>query len=400
MKICEYIKSDFERTFNICGIPFFRQSTDYITAEKKQVFFFGLITTQKVYKENDLEEKNIMFFDNSFLKVSEETYGKIYYLFGKAFHKTIYLDIFKKHYFEYFNKKHDDIYILNANSGETFLTLTYIINSLIEKNNSKNPLLVATKKYHIDLIKMICPEIPFIYIEKMKLPMQDNSFIIDNTRFFLLYSNLYFKKNENLVKEDSQKKAHYFKSITDFLAIDESLIKLKKIQISEDIRNSMLKKVAKTGLNRDKFVFLAPEALSCILYDENFWVDLINNLEKKGFDVFVNLTQKVTDLKNSNYKTCDLSFSEAFALASESKKIVSLRSGLTEVLLQTNVPVDVIYTKFRRRTGSYDMDIENIISGFSLKKLPYLNYDLINEINTVKTSKEDCLTHILDSLEN
>ena len=161
----------------------------------------------------------------------------------------------------------------------------------------------------------------------------------------------------------------------------------------------MLRKIGMTGLNLDNFVFLAPEAISCKFYDEDFWVVLINKLQEKGYDVFVNLVEKESKLKNAqDFKSCNLTFAEAFALVKKSKRIVSLRSGFTEFLLQTEVPMDVLYTKFKNRNMFNDMDCNHVISGFGLVQLPFVNKSKIREFNMFETSAQKCLDAILTEL--
>jgi hypothetical protein len=145
-------------------------------------------------------------------------------------------------------------------------------------------------------------------------------------------------------------------------------------------------------------VFLAPEAQSCKLYDEDFWVELINRFQEKGVDVFVNLTEDDIKLKGAkDYKTCDLTLSEAFALAKRSKKIVSLRSGFTEFLLQTDVPIDVLYTKFRHRHFFDDMDIYHVMLGFEISQIPFVDKSKVREFNTFEISQKCCMETILNS---
>ena len=79
------------------------------------------------------------------------------------------------------------------------------------------------------------------------------------------------------------------------------------------------------------------------------------------------------------YKTCFLTYSEAFALAKLSKKIISLRSGFAELLTQANVPMDILFTKFGGRSSIDDMTIEQVHEGFNVLKLPKVNNGLIKE---------------------
>ena len=174
-------------------------------------------------------------------------------------------------------------------------------------------------------------------------------------------------------------------------------IRMRKAIVNVENECSMLNKVAKTGLNINKFVFLAPEAQSCKLYDEDFWCLLINKLQERGYDVFVNLVEDDIKLKGAiDFKTCYLTFAEAFALAKRAKKIVSLRSGFTEFLLQTNVPMDVLYTKFKHRHFFDDMDIYHVMSGFGIMQIPLIDKFKIREFNMFEISQIECLNKIIE----
>lgn len=400
MKIYEYIKEDNKRTVKILGFPVLVQTSDYMTTERTQKFLGGIVTTIKQTSPNyDWSHKEINVFGHCFINHLEQNNCRTYFLFNKIIRKISLFDIFKKNYFKYIDKQYDDIYILKANSGEVYLTLTYFIDALIKKNGSKNPFLLATQKYHLDIIKMICPDIPHSYIKKFKLNMIGSTFKIDNFNFFLLYDTPYFKQVENDIKNNPLGEQYYLKSILKRLDITSDELSMRKITVPPEDEQNMLKQVAGTGLNLEKFVFLAPEAQSCKLYDEDFWVQLINLLQEKGYDVFVNLVDKTVKLEGAlDFKTCKLNFAEAFALAKRAKKIVSLRSGFTEFLLQTNVPIDVLYTKFKHRHAFNDMDIYQVMSGFGLKQLPFVDKEKIQEFNTFEMSQKDCLKKIMITL--
>lgn len=398
MKIYEYIRGENERTIKLFGKTFMSQTSDYMTAERYQSFLGGLITTIKVNDQiADCSKKDIQILGHSISKRIEENNYRTYYSFGKKIKKVSLLEEFKKQYFKYFDKDYDDIYILRANSGETYLTLTYVIDTLIKKNGSKKPLLVATLPYHVDLIRMLCPDIPYVYTKKLRIKIAENSFKIDNFRFFLLFDSPHFKQVEHDIKNNPLGEHHYFKSILNRLEIKESDIQYRRVSIPVEDERSMLNKIAKTGLNINKFVFIAPEAQSCKLYDEDFWCELINQFQDKDYDVFVNLVEDDIKLKSAkDYKTCDLSFAEAFALAKRAQKIVSLRSGFAEFLLQTGVPIDVLYTKFRHRHFFDDMDIYHVMSGFGLSKIPLTDKSKIREFNMYELSPKECIESILN----
>lgn len=390
MKLFENIKKGNNRTVKILGLPVVETVFDYSTEKRTQKFFGGIVTTLKEEDNSNLcSNKEIMVLGQPIIKCYEADYYRKYYLLGKSISKISMLNRFKKEYFKYFDKQHDDIYILRANSGEAYLTLTHIIDTLIKRNNSKTPLLVATQKYHVDMIKMICPDIPYIYIKGMSLHLLGGEFTIDNFRFFILYSIKHFKRLEDNIKNGHPGEHHYFKSILNTLKITNDDLGHRKVIVPPDDEQSMLNKIAKTGLNINNFVFLAPEAQSCKLYDEDFWVELINTLQDKGLDVFVNLVKDMNLEGANDFKTCDLTFAEAFALAKRAKKIVSLRSGFTEFLLQTDVPIDILYTKFKPRGNLGDMDIYHVISGFEINQLPFVDKSKIREFNMFEISPRE-----------
>ncbi len=398
MKIYEYIKGDNKRTAKLFGFPIMEQTFDYMTAERHQNFLGGLIKTVKMDDQcTGSFKKDVLFLGHSITKKVEENNYRNFYVFNKKYRSISLADEFKKEYFHYFDKKHDDIYILNANSGEIYLTLTYIIKTLIKRNKSKNPLLIATHKYHVDMIKMICPHISFVYIKELRSKIIKDTFKVDNFRFFLLYSGAHFKQVEKDIKTHPLGEYHYFKSILNRLNINETDLEMNKAVIIPEAEQDMLDKIKATGLNLDKFVFLAPEAQSCKLFDEDFWCNLINKFKELGYDTYVNLVGddiKLTSAKG--YKKCDLSYAEAFALAKRAKKIVSLRSGFTEFLLQTGVHIDVLYTNFRHRHFFDDMDIYHVMSGFGLSQIPYIDKTKIKEYNTFELSPVQCIDSILN----
>lgn len=398
MKLFEYVKEENKRIFRILGFTVLKQTSDYMTADRYQEFLGGLITTYKIKNQTtQYSEKEIKLFGKSITRRYEEDNYRTYFFAGKEYRKVSILDEFKKKYFRYFNKDHDDIYILNSNSGEAYLTLAYIIDSLIKKNGSRNPLLVATQKYHMDLIEMICPDIPHVYIKKIRLNLMGSHFEIDNHRCFMLYDGPHFIQVEADIRTSELGKAHYFQAILSKLQIDRTELRTRKLQVLPEAERTMLGKIRKTGLNLEKFVLIAPEAKSCKLYDAAFWCEMIDKFQAKGYDVFANIVDNEIELASTKqYKSTFLSYSELYALARYAKKIVSLRSGLTEILVQAGKPTDVLYTKFRERHIFNEMDTAHVLSGFSLMPLPHVNENTVREFNMAEIQPQPCLDLILD----
>ena len=66
-----------------------------------------------------------------------------------------------------------------------------------------------------------------------------------------------------------------------------------------------------------------------------------------------------------------LTYQEAFVLASRAERIISLRSGFAEFLMDTQVPLDVIYTDFERRGTFLQVPAHCVFKGFTLSRLPH-----------------------------
>lgn len=381
MKFFGYQRLTDGGEFKFFGLSLYRHTTDYMTFERNQKFLCGLIST---IRKNDIGHyhlvKQIKFFGKTIINREENGVDRIYYCFNRVIKKIPLIKIFEKNYLKLIDKKYDDVYLLHGNSGEIYLFLTYFLDAYLKKNQSKNPLFIATKKYHIDMIKMICPEIPYVFSKRLGLNLRYDNFKTAGHRFFIVFTNNYFNMVEQKIKSSNIGEYNYFDSISDCLGIEKEDLKMRKIVVTKEYELSMLEKIKKINLNIDKFIFIAPEAVSSSSLDEKFWIDLIQKYHNEGYDVFINITQDDVKYGNNGYKTCDLNFCEAFALAKEAKKIIMLRSGFSELLLQTNVEMDVLYTKFRYRHVFQDMSVEKVLSGFSLYNIPKVKKDLIKEI--------------------
>lgn len=396
MKIFESNKSEIK----LFKIPIYTVKTDYETSSRTQKFLGGLVSTYRIIKDyTNYIEKSINIINLPLLKRIDDGQYRKYFFAGILIKKKSFIDNIKKQIKNRIDTKYDDIYILSANSGEIYLLLAYFIDALIKRNSSKAPLLIATKKYHCDIIKMLCPDIPYIYINSLGKKIGIPEFSIDNFRFFMLFEHAYFKKTESEIRFDNTFNTHYLTNMMKKCGLSENDISLRKMVIPEPAIQSLDKKLENINLDTDNFVFIAPEAQSCENINTKFWADLINNLKEQGYDVFLNLMQPFEN-KTCSFKTCFLTYSEAYALACKAKYIISLRSGFSEFLLQTNIKSFIIYTKFGKRSFYDDMTTQQVISGFNIKKLPFVNQNNIYEfaINENQTNSNDIRKEIISTV--
>ncbi|MBE7702536.1 MAG: hypothetical protein E7Z89_00640 [Cyanobacteria bacterium SIG28] len=359
------------------------------TTRYLKFYFFNIIKTFRDFKTYKYEITHYFYLCNILvLKKFEDGEFIYYYLFNRLIKKISIEKYLKKRFFRCIGDNYDYAYILNANSGEIYLFLTYLLDALIKKDNAKKPILIATKKYHVDLIKMICPEIPYILTSRFYTNIKKEHFEINNTKFQVIFTNKHFDSVENLIINEPLGTAHYFEEMQKTLNINPKGLFKKPTKNIIEAQESLLKKVKSIGLDLNNFVIIIPEANSCRLLKNEFWRNLIVNLKKQGYDIFINIALDKFSLDDVEYKTCYLTYAEMFSLACYSKKIYSLRSGLTECLLDANVPMEVYYTPFRKFIAP-----KRIHSGFTILKIPNVNKSLIEEkiIDDISICNNTCL---------
>ena len=290
---------------------------------------------------------------------------------------------FYREYFEFLPKGFDDIYILHANSGEIYCFLAYLAKAHIKKNGAENPLFVATKPYHEDIIKLFFPKSRYVYynmyLTEPRLSILGDSWNIQGHKFWQIFSQRHF----NLVNSNLGG-IHYFDAMTATLGLtrEDAIKPIPKLPAAEKTR--IIKTAEKIQLNLDKFVILAPEASTTNLMPISFWKNLIKELYSNGYDVFLNTT-------NSNgikAKTCPLSYMELFALASLAKGVISLRSGVSEFLIPTKTKNITLAPRFH---WSPALSAEQCIRGYSLLKLPFIDSNQVYEINPELYLSENAL---------
>ncbi len=266
----------------------------------------------------------------------------------------------------------------------------------LKKNQSKSPLLVATYKYHQEMARMIWPDIPCIYIHYSKFYVKPQNFKIKNFRFFMIYAYSYFLNVAKIIKENPNYSENSFTSLTNYIGLKREELIVKKTEVPQDVEESMLNNIKSTGLNLNNFIFIAPEAKTLKYYNNEFWKNLINKFKSQGYDIFINICDKnLFDFGNIEYKTYDLSYSECFALAKHSKKIITLRSGLTEFLLHTGVDMYII---FPPRENLAKTEISYKMHG--LYNFPRDYTGKINEIKILPGCTNDDLQKIIEEITN
>ncbi|HIS36629.1 TPA: hypothetical protein IAC10_08380 [Candidatus Scatousia excrementigallinarum] len=303
-----------------------------------------------------------------------------YYLFGFVFFKSSSRKMLYKTVLKKIGKEYKHIFINFNCSGETYLFLSYI-------NPPENSVFIATKKYHIDLCRMIHPDIECFYLpDVINLRSFDNVYKEEyNGKIF--YNILPFEHFIELEKDLRKgKEIHYCEAICKTIGIKYTKEANRPV-ISEEVKQSALMKAKRIGLNLDNFVFLCPESQSNENPAKDYWINLTNEFYEQGYDIFINTLS--LDPAYGLGKTCFLTFDEAYYIASLSKQIIGLRSGFIEVLTTIrNIRLTCLYTDFKDRGELKPIDAETVLKGFSLKKLPNVIENNISESICQNNNKE------------
>lgn len=394
-KVFSNIKNENSRCVKVLGFKVFEEL--FNGSFRIQKFVEGLIYTKRI--RTKVKERKVFKVFN--LPISERiTENDIvkYSLFGYTYKKINLQNIFYEKYLKPVKVDYDDVYILHANSGEAYLFFAYCAKSFLNKNNSKKPLFVATQDYHVDIVNMYLPGANVIYIENLRLKTKSNKWIVNNHNCYMIFSPIHF---DNVEKDACKKEigqVHYLNSINETLNISDIDYTKPVIKVTPQVKQSLLQKINKLDLNLKNFVIIAPEAQTCEELQFSLWQKVAIELKNRGFDVFLNIVNKENSIDGC--KSAFLTYQEVYQLATQAKAVISLRSGFTEFLLPSNIPNITIYTKFRNRKKNKSFSVEKTISAFSMHKFPFVNHDLICELNIDNYKNEnELLTSIMKNLD-
>ena len=268
-------------------------------------------------------------------------------------------------------KNHDHVWIVRTEGlGETQI-LNFMIDELHERYHVKNPCIVSQREIYKELFELYT-DIPF-YKLNIKQVEYGTYLKHKNINYKGKCFHIYHCTNDEsmawLKSHQNGDDSHLLVAIKQWWKIDT--FSNNKMCFSKEVINSTLKKVKEIELDLNKFVFIAPEANGAIKLSNEFWLKLSSQLQKKGYDVFVNTVNSSSLLG----KTADLSIAEAVYLASLAQDIVALRCGFAELLafIPNLKSIKILYTQYR------EMPSYRFKKIYSLKQYPAPNKKNIKE---------------------
>ena len=157
-------------------------------------------------------------------------------------------------------EKYDDIYIVLNASGEAYFFFQ-AFDEIVKKNGSKSPYIITTRHYHNKLAEMFIPDVKYSFMrECLDLSFCKNKIIKKfGHRFFICLPVFHYINWEKEIKKNHN--LHYYTSfLKEFGLKAANIAPPPKALIPDKVRETMLEKVKKTGLNLENFIFVSPEA--------------------------------------------------------------------------------------------------------------------------------------------
>jgi len=135
------------------------------------------------------------------------------------------------------------------------------------------------------------------------------------------------------------------------LELIESNLELKNQGLPSEIVN-INRQWHRDGGGEQKCIIF-PEANSMTEINVEFWIDIARFLESEGFEVYFNKTREL-DTRLSTYKTIDCTLDKIFDYVDEYGYLISMRSGICDLLIRSSAKKIVVYPTNEITVGEKD----------------------------------------------
>lgn len=298
----------------------------------------------------------------------------------------------------------DCIYYISSPTGEMYI-LANIIASLLKRHKSQKAYFLITKNSCFQIFKLFNPDCNDAKIyclpkDSEFRSISKTSYKYKGKKIYIYFTRKHYYIQDSKILKDKRNKLHFTDCIYKALGLKGN-VEFSSLKLPADTDKKIKEKLIGTKLNFDKFVIFAPEALTSLEYPKEFYTELQNKLNAKGFDVFWNVTKD--KWKDKNSLKVPLSYEEILYLATKSKGVIGVRSGLFDVLSAiNNVPLFVLYTDFplRDKKGALHYTSKKALVGFTLKKFPNIREDIVYEYDTNVLKQDEIINQIMDKLNS
>lgn len=260
-------------------------------------------------------------------------------------------------------KKH--VFIFRSNSGEIAILLMFFWKKLLEINDIRNReqvVVLCTKQYHQDMLKFYFPEIRSVVLNPEILRFVHDDLEAGEWFVHMCFPGKYFIRMEANVESVP---VNYIEWMGRWFGIKVQMPESPDIEELENALASARTKLTKEQddalMNKSSkgLVILALESVTSSSLDERFKNQIRTEISKR-----------YVVLENSN----KFSYPEIYGIATKSKMLIALRSGLVDFLSNAGLALCIYYTSFRNRNvnASY-ISAEGVLDLFSVKWIPLEN---------------------------
>ena len=304
---------------------------------------------------------------------------------------------------------HDHVYILTRHCGDAFQVLT-LLRGIIRVRGSHRPLLLVFTASMHDLARMLCPELPcrlfcsdYPYLQELNARFTCESFAAGGQMFTILFTDWYCSTVLTQAHRRLGGGSRRLEALAASYGVSYDPRCDGRAAILEDAARSLQEKCDRAGFTAENFVLLAPESFTLRPLRRRFWAELARRFMEDGHGVFINMlagrpesaghaylrpAMTDQDLHGSWPEGCHsfyLTFAEVYALAARAARIVTMRSGLAELLAQLPVPMEVLYT------GADPGQVRRTMSLYAMEQYPGADMGRIREFSLQEVPERQCL---------
>ncbi len=340
MKILDKKTNNKEEIYSIFGIQVCKITKDYNYKIKELLKF---IVKEKIFKDY-IETKKIKILNYTLYKRVETLDNIEISLFNIAIKRISKVTELKKQLKKIVNSKYNKVFIIKSNLGEAYLFLKYVINELITSEDV--PIIIATKKAHLSLIKILVPNIKYQFIKSLKYEVNNKIFKIGEQIVYIAYPLKFYIDAEAKI---ATSKTHYLNEMYNYFRISKgNKHNFNKIRITNTVKQEINDYLKRNNIS--KFIFIVKEATTSESIPEAFWKELEEKLCIKTI-----------------YNSMNLNIEESYYLSQKASAIISLRSGLSEILSEGKNTHIILYTNFKNRYKFKPLEAKYIINAYSIK---------------------------------
>lgn len=314
--------------------------------------------------------------------------------------KNILSKLFAKYFSKYNLQKNQSFLMFCNRTGETFLQAGYI-NHFLKQNKIENSIFITSWPYLKTILNLYCRDkeiitIPFLFNEFHFFNSEIN-LGYNGWKIYQMLPSCHFLNLER--KLQAGENVYFYDEIKKRLHINATSTGTAPI-IAENTKQLALQKLNLLNLRKNKFVYISSGAQSNPTMSDNFWT-LLSNIIKKQFDLDVLFNiQDFSEKNEFGGISLPLSFPEAMYVATMASCVIGIRSGFMDLIAGYTENCACIYKPFYDRGyGLTAMSAEKVIKGFSLKKLPAVNFENIIELDAEKFDENEILYAIIKFLE-